>query len=225
MTPNALIFDFDGLICDTEGCLLRAAERVFERHRVPFPFGKWLEVVGTSSPVNFWVPWLQDSVEARVDEREVLAEFDEYNQASIVELVPNDGVIELLDLADEEDIAVGVASSSSIAWVGRLLEQLDLHHRFAHVVTRGDVTHAKPAPDLYLLAAKRFVSDPSHCVALEDSHNGSLAAIRAGMPVVVVPNDLTKHQDLSHATHTVESLRDVTLTLLKDLRTRDDSGR
>ena len=87
------------------------------------------------------------------------------------------------------------------------------------------MTHAKPAPDLYLLAAKRFISDPAHCVALEDSHNGSLAAIRAGMPVVVVPNDLTKHQDLSHATHSVDSLRDVTLTLLKDLRIRDDSGR
>ncbi len=220
MNPNALIFDFDGLICDTEGCLVRAAERVFERHQVAFPFDKWLEVVGTASPTNFWVSWLREGADRSIDEREALAEFDEYNLAAIAELSPNAGVIELLDLARSNDIALGVASSSSIGWVGRLLEQLEIRDRFAHVITRDDVTHAKPAPDLYLLAAKRFGSDPAHCLALEDSHNGSLAAIRAGMPVVVVPNDLTKHQDLSHATHSVDTLHDVTLDLLRDIRRR-----
>ena len=220
MTPSALIFDFDGLICDTEGCLLQAAEKVFGRHDVVFPFEKWLDVIGTASPVNFWVPWLQEGVGTRIEEQEVLAEFDEYNNAAIAELVPNEGLTELLDLAESEDIPVGVASSSSIQWVGRLLEQLEIRDRFSHVITRGDVTHAKPAPDLYLLAAKRFESHPAHCIALEDSHNGSLAAVRAGMPVVVVPNELTRHQDLSHATHSVPSLRNVTLDLLRDIRRR-----
>ena len=220
--PTALIFDFDGLICDTEGCLLSAAERVFNRYQVKFPFEKWLDVVGTASPPNFWVPWLQEGTDSPVDEIAAIAEFDEYNAAAIEHLRPNAGVVELLDLAQCHDIALGVASSSSIGWVGRLLDQLGLGERFSQIVTRGDVRRAKPAPDLYLLAAKNFGSNPAHCIALEDSRNGSLAALRAGMPVVVVPNELTKHQDLSHATHCAPSLLDVTLDVLRDIRRRNN---
>lgn len=221
--PDALIFDFDGLICDTEGCLAQAAERVFLQHGVGFPFERWLDVIGTSSPNNFWVPWLEELVGEPIDEREVLDEFDRHNMAATAELVANPGVDQLLDMADDEGIAVGVASSSSSRWVTGLLDQLGLLHRFSHVLTRGDVVHAKPAPDLYLLAAKRFKSNPVQCVALEDSRNGSLAAVAAGMPCIVVPNELTQHQDLSHATRRVASLADVTLTLLRNLRMESEA--
>ena len=216
--PNALIFDFDGLICDTEGCLVRAGKHVFSLHGVEFPFQRWLDVVGTATPHNFWVPWLAELTGGPVDETEALEEFESHNRAGTEQLVPNDGVVDLLDIAENEGIEVGVASSSSISWVGGLLEQLGLRSRFSHILTRGDVANAKPAPDLYILAAERFGTDPSHCVALEDSHNGSLSAIRAGMPVVVVPNELTRHQDLQHATHQVQSLAEVTPELLRRLR-------
>ena len=218
--PNALIFDFDGLLCDTESCLVAAGRKVFNRYGVEFPLDRWVEVIGTSTPPNFWVPWLTEHAAEKLDEVELLREFDSYNHAAVGALLPNEGVVELLDLAHAEAIPVGVASSSSIGWVGGLLEQFDLRHRFSHVLTRGDVQNAKPAPDLYLLAAQRFSSDPSECVAFEDSRNGSLAAHTAGMPCVVVPNELTSRQDLSHATHRVTSLRHITLDTLKRVRSR-----
>jgi HAD superfamily hydrolase (TIGR01509 family) len=216
--PDALIFDFDGLICDTEGCLLGAGRLVFLRHGVEFPLQRWLHVIGTANPHNFWVPWLEEGLGAKVDEGEVLEEFELHNREATQRLTPNRGVVELLDLADEEGIGVGVASSSSIDWVGGLLDQLGLRSRFSHILTRDDVANAKPAPDLYLLAADRFDAKPQHCVAFEDSHNGSLAAKRAGMPCVVVPSELTSQQDLSHAEQRVEHLGEITMVLLRQLR-------
>lgn len=224
MLPSALIFDFDGLICDTESCLLEAGQEVFAAHGVTLPFDRWLDLVGTSTPPNFWVPWLEELLETKVDEPEVMAAFDRHNQTRTKELLPNDGVVELLNLATESGIALGVASSSSIAWVGDHLDQLGLKSYFSEIVTRGDVMHAKPAPDLYLLAAHRLGLKPGDCVAFEDSHNGSLAAIRAGIPCVVVPNSLTRHQDLTHATLRVPTLDHVTLELLGRIRTTAQSS-
>lgn len=215
--PDALIFDFDGLICDTEACLLESARKVFARFGAPFPSDKWLDTIGTASPRNFWIPWLEEGVGDSIDEREALAEFEEHNRVAVAQLVPNRGVVELLDIAQEEGIAVGIASSSSRSWVSGLLDQLGIGSRFAHLLTRDDVTHAKPAPDLYLLAAERFATQPRRCIAFEDSFNGSLAAVRAGMPCVVVPSELTTHQDLSHASHRVGHLGEVTMALLRRL--------
>jgi HAD superfamily hydrolase (TIGR01509 family) len=215
--PRALIFDFDGLICDTEGCLLRAGQQVFAARGVELPFHRWLHVVGTSSPANFWVPWLEELTGDSFDETELLAEFEKHNLEGTQSLTPNDGVLELLDLAEANEISLAVASSSSLRWVGGLLDHLGLRSRFAHVLTRDVVEHAKPAPDLYLAAADRLGVNPAACIAFEDSHNGALAAQRAGIRCVVVPNDLTQHQDLSHATVRLSTLASVSLEMLRSL--------
>ena len=214
---DAFILDFDGLICDTEGALVAAGRALFADHGVELPMDRWLQQIGLAGPSNFWVPWLEQAIGRPVDEAEVLAAFDERNQARLATLEPNAGVGELLDLADRHCIALGIASSSPTIWVEPLLDQLGLRHRFGTVVCREHATRAKPAPDLYLEAARRLGVQPTGCAAFEDSHNGSLAAVAAGMTTVAVPNDVTESQDFGHVDLVLASLVEVDLTSLESI--------
>jgi HAD superfamily hydrolase (TIGR01509 family) len=196
---HAFILDFDGLICDTEGALAEAGRRLFASHGAELPMDRWLQQIGLAGPANFWVPWLEEAIGREVDEVEVMAAFEVHNHTRLAALEPNPGVVDLLDLADRHGIALGVASSSPVAWVEPLLDQLALRERFATIVCREHAVRAKPAPDLYLEAARRLAVEPARCVAFEDSHNGSLAAVAAGMTCVAVPNEVTASQDFGHA--------------------------
>ena len=214
---DAFILDFDGLICDTEGALVEAGRALFADHGVELPMDRWLQQIGLAGPSNFWVPWLEQAIGRPVDEAEVLAAFDALNQARLATLEPNAGVVELLELADRKGIALGIASSSPTIWVEPLLDQLGLRPRFATVVCREHAARAKPAPDLYLEAARRLGVQPTGCAAFEDSHNGSLAAVAAGMTTVAVPNDVTESQDFGHVDIVLASLVEVDLTSLESI--------
>ena len=126
-------------------------------------------------------------------------------------------MVALLDLADRQGIALGIASSSPTIWVEPLLDQLGLRQRFRTVVCREHAALAKPAPDLYLEAARRLGVQPRGCAAFEDSHNGSLAAVAAGMTTVAVPNDVTESQDFGHVDLLLRSLVQVDLTSLESI--------
>ena len=214
---DAFILDFDGLICDTEGALAEAGRKLFASHGAELPMDRWLQQIGLAGPANFWVPWLEQAIGREVDEAEAMAAFERHNHSRLATLEPNPGVVALLDLADAYNIALGVASSSPILWVEPLLEQLHLLDRFAAVVCREHAARAKPAPDLYLEAARRLGAEPARCAAFEDSHNGSLAAVAAGMTCVAVPNEVTESQDFGHVDLVLPSLTDVDLTALKGL--------
>ena len=203
---DAFVLDFDGLICDTEGALAEAGRKLFASHGAELPMERWLQQIGLAGPANFWVPWLEQAIGRPVDEVEVMAAFELHNNAHIATLEPNPGVVELLDLADLNGITLGIASSSPTAWVEPLLDQLQLRERFAAIVCREQALHAKPAPDLYLEAARQLAAKPTRCVAFEDSHNGSLAAVAAGMTCVAVPNEITAPQDFSHVDLVLRSL-------------------
>ena len=214
---DAFILDFDGLICDTEGALAEAGRKLFASHGAELPMDRWLQQIGLAGPPNFWVPWLEQAIGREVDEVEAMAAFDHYNHARLATLEPNPGVVALLDLADSANIALGVASSSPTLWVEPLLDQLHLRNRFVDVVCREHAPMAKPAPDLYLEAARRLGAEPARCAAFEDSHNGSLAAVAAGMTCVAVPNEVTESQDFGHVDLVLPSLTEVDLSTLEGL--------
>jgi HAD superfamily hydrolase (TIGR01509 family) len=206
---QALVCDFDGLLCDTEGALVATAREIFTAHGASFPIDRWLLNVGTAGPEDFWVPWLIEGADRHIDTDAVLIEFRARNHARVLQLEPNPGVLALLDLADSHDIPLAIASSSSTSWVEPLTKNLGIFERFTHVVCREHAPRGKPAPDLYIEAANQLRCEPSKMIAFEDSHNGSLAAIRANMSCVVVPNELTASQDFSHASATVTSLNEI----------------
>lgn len=205
--PTAIVFDFDGLICDTEGAQLEAVSALFERHNATFPLDRWLQSIGTSTAEDNWVPWLAEQVTGTFDPHKALAEFKTHNRELVGALKPNPGIESILDMAASAKVPVAIASSSPSSWIEPLLRSLGLREAFDIVVSREHVVHAKPAPDLYLLAMKRLgLANADLAVALEDSRNGSLAAVAAGMHCVAVPGRVTVRQDFSHVQRRVSSL-------------------
>lgn len=210
MTLRALVFDFDGLILDTELPQYLTVKAEFEAHGVDLPMEEWLDIIGRVDH-DHWLDWLEREADGPVDREVVharrLARHHELVWAN--DVLP--GVVEVLDQADAMGIPAAVASSSHRPWVEGHLERLGLLPRFALTVTREDVERAKPWPDLYLAAMRQLGADATQTVALEDSHNGCRAAKAAGMVCVVAPNEMTRQQDLRHADLVVPSLLAVRL--------------
>jgi HAD superfamily hydrolase (TIGR01509 family) len=210
---RALIFDFDGLIVDTEGPVYRSWEEVYRANGVALPFELWVKTVGSSNqafhPQHYLEeqlgrPLAQDVIDRRIERRVemVLAQ----------PLLP--GVAGLVDAARGRGMKVGVASSSSREWVQGHLQRLGVLDQFDCVRTRDDVEHVKPEPDLYLAVIECLGIPAGETLAIEDSPNGISAAKLAGLRCVAVPNPITAGLDLSQADLRLSSLADVTLPQL-----------
>ena len=211
---QALVFDFDGLILDTETSLYAATASVFDDHGLHLDARWWAtEILGTAEHPH-WTEILAERLGRPLDDAEALAAARNlrYHEALALEAV-RPGVVELLTEASDAGIPCAVASSSPREWVEGHLERLDLARWFVAVRTRDDVEpgRTKPAPDLFVAACRAAGADPAGCVALEDSPNGVAAARAAGMKVVGVAAGLTAELSLEHADLVVPSLAEVTL--------------
>lgn len=213
---HALVFDFDGLILDTETADVVAWTAIFEAHGAVFPLAWWYTIVGRGADQNTSTPidHLEMQVGREIDrpdiERAHRAEF----LRLVAELEPIPGVIDRLDEARWLGIPCGVASSSHHAWVDPLLQSHGLMGRFTAVLCADDVAKAKPFPDLYLAASRALGAEPESALAFEDSRNGIAAAKAAGVWCVAVPNSVTRNMDLTAADFQIGSLADQTLDQL-----------
>ena len=218
--PDALIFDFDGLILDTETCTYETTARIFADHGQTLDLAWWHSIIGTANHPH-WSGVLADRLGRPVDRAALVAQREARRLRVIDALSPCVGVVELLDAAVAEGIPTAVASSSGLDWVGGHLERLGLRSRFSAVVTRDDLGGAegrtKPAPDLFLIAAERLGVEPARCLAFEDSPNGVAAARAAGMVVVGVPGPMTSGLDFGAAHLVVPSLAETDLPGLRRL--------
>ena len=220
---EAVVFDLDGLILDSETPECLAWQAVYARYGIEFPRVEWLQNVGRNDgPFDPLGPFRRGdspaspaSAAALWEERrdELLQEF----------LTPLPGVVTLLDRAGRAGWRTAVASSSRVARVRALLKELGLAARFDALAGGDEVTHGKPAPDVYLLAADRLGSRPEACVALEDSENGVRAAVSAGMRCIAVPSAMTRGMDFSRADLVVGSLTEVTPSIIAALEGRSRS--
>jgi HAD superfamily hydrolase (TIGR01509 family) len=217
---GALVFDFDGLILDTETCTYETTAGIFAEHGETLDLAWWCSIIGSADHPH-WSEILADRLRRPVDRAALVARREERRLAVLRVLPPRAGVVELLAAAGAEGIPTAVASSSGLDWVGSHLERLGLRPGFAVVVTRDDLrgggARTKPAPDLFLLAATRLGVEPTRCVAFEDSPNGVAAARAAGMVVVAVPGPMTAGLDMSAADVVVPSLADVDVAALREL--------
>jgi HAD superfamily hydrolase (TIGR01509 family) len=107
---------------------------------------------------------------------------------------------------------LGLVSSSSLEFVHTILKSTDLEKYFSTIVTAEDVKREKPAPDGFLLAAKRLQVDPKECVAIEDAEKGVIAAKNAGMKVIAIPNSKTNDNDFSRADLIIENIKSLMLS-------------
>lgn len=220
MTIKALIFDFDGLILDTEGPEWESWRDVFQQHGVELDLALWQAGVGTIGGFDpgghletlLGLPIDRGTIEER-------CRADVLTRCQQQPLQP--GVLDLLDAADAAGLKLGLASSSSRRWVLPWLEQHNLLARFVCVRTRDDVAQPKPAPDLYLSAAACLGVAPAECVALEDSAHGLSAALAAGIRCIVVPTVVTSSLEFSGASLRLRSLAELPLErLLERLEAR-----
>ena len=214
MSLKAIIFDFDGSILDTETPDLQTWQAVFEEHGVSLVPEVWYRCLGTSSDAFDICAHLEELVGRELAREEIRLR----KRARCLELIllerPRPGVERWLDEAERLGLALGVASSSGRAWVEEHLDRHGLLGRFGCIRAREDVTHAKPAPDLYLAAVEALGVRPNEAIAVEDSPNGVTAAKAAGLYCVAVPNSVTRVLSFDHADLVIDSLEDVSIAEL-----------
>jgi HAD superfamily hydrolase (TIGR01509 family) len=211
---KALIFDFDGLILDTETAEVDVWREIYAEYGLEFPILKWVEIVGGSGAVHFDAAEYLCERAGGLDIDELNSRYDKARLERIGQQEVLPGVVVILDEAREAGLKLGIASSSPLSWVEGHLRRLGLFERFEVVCTRDDVEITKPDPELFKLAAERLGVGADEVIVLEDSLNGVLAAKEANMFVVAVPNQVTAHTDLSGADVVLGSLAQTSVNKL-----------
>ena len=210
---RAIVFDFDGLILDTEEPIYRSWLEVYQAHGEELPFERWIQIVG-STTIGFHPQHHLEERLGRPLPQEVLDRRIGRRTEMILAQAVLPGVVQRLDEARAMGLKLGVASSSTRDWVSGHLERLGILERFDCLRCRDDVEHAKPEPDLYVSVLDCLGVGASEAVAIEDSPNGIAAAKRAGMRCVAIPNSITLRLDLSQADLVLNSLAEVTIRQL-----------
>jgi len=206
VSPDAVVFDNDGLLLDTESVWTRAERDLFERRGIEFTAEHKRELVGTSAEIAGGV------LERRLGESGNAAELmEELNALVVAELEHGVeamlGARELLHALKERGTPIGLVSNSPLVFVRRSLEIAGFHDRFDVVLSAHEVAKPKPAPDPYLEACRRLgVQAGPSVVALEDSPTGVAAARAAGLTVIGIPS--LDGIALDEAHHIAESLLD-----------------
>jgi HAD superfamily hydrolase (TIGR01509 family) len=208
-----IVFDFDGLILDTEVPVYDAWQELYGEHGHLLEFEKWAQCIGTADTFDPCTD-LAERVGRTLDPAALR---DRHRTRTDVLIAAQDvlpGVVERLDEARTMGLTLAVASSSSRGWVEGHLHRLGLLDRFHAVRCAGDVPRVKPDPALYRAVLEATGVRAADAVAFEDSPNGILAAKRAGLACVAVPNALTARLDLGAADLRLGSLADVPLAAL-----------
>ena len=209
---QAVVFDFDGLILDTEWAIFESAQAAFEAHGHTLTVEAWSTIIGTNGDTDttWWDTVCAAAGVGGFDLALFEAAYAAQDRSSRDSLPALPGVVDLIEALAASGVPLGVASSSSRAWLDRHLRRLGLLDRFGTLVG-ADVVGGigKPAPDVYLRACADLGADPARSVALEDSAHGATAAKAAGMTVVAVPSRITRFNDFAHADLVVRSLAEL----------------
>lgn len=210
---RGLVFDFDGLICDTETSSFETAREIYAEHGVELTVAQWQSRIGTHG--RHWLADLESAL-GPLSNRDALTErrrLAHHERLLAEEALP--GVAEFTERAVAAGLTLAVASSSSMGWVTEHLERLGLLDRFSAISTSEGGVPAKPDPEVYRQALQAIGVEASDAVAFEDSSNGIAAAKAAGLYCIAVPNRMTTGLDLSAADEIVPSFLDLDLDLLR----------
>jgi HAD superfamily hydrolase (TIGR01509 family) len=208
---DLLIFDFDGLILDTETAAFQNWTEIYNSFGAQLPLSVWGQCIGTSHHAFNVYEHLESQVGRKLDRGELKKLYRKREKDLIQDLKPRPGVLEYLEEARKQKIAIAVASSSDQAWVVGHLSRLGLADLFHSIRCSDDVQNVKPHPELYELTLTFMGVSPDRAVAFEDSPNGIKAARAAGIYCVAVPNSVTRQLPLDHADDRIESMADLSL--------------
>jgi HAD superfamily hydrolase (TIGR01509 family) len=187
-----ILFDFDGLILDTETQTFQAWKRKFREYGKELHLEEWAQILGKSKEHLGPIEEFLAAFPSQEKRTQILAEVSQEEQALILQQQPLPGVVELITKAHQEGLKLGIVTSSDQDWIHPHLNRLGLLDYFDHTTSADEVDQAKPDPTLYQLGLERMEVEADRVVALEDSPNGVLAAKRAGLYCIAVPNQLTR---------------------------------
>ena len=203
---EAIVFDFDGLIIDTETPEFDTWKEIFESYGVRLERRMWDYSIGRHS-LDFDIYGHLAELSGETIDREVVRPRMRRRYLDRIDgnpILP--GVEDYLESAKKMGMKLAVASSSTPGWAAGHLESRGLLSSFEFVLDAGDVMNAKPDPELYTMSLTRLGVRPQNAFAIEDSVNGLTAAKAAGLQCVVVPNPMTKGMDFGLADIRLESL-------------------
>lgn len=212
---KAIVFDFDGVIVDTESQWYFIYKNWMKRdYGYDLKLEDYLVCVGADSKSLF--RFLKKEVDEDIDGEE----FEKIATKEFIErsskLPPMQGVIALIEEAKKRGLKIALATSATRKKPETHLKRLGLISYFDALSTAELSEHIKPEPDIFLKAAELIGVEPAECLAIEDSVNGLISAKRAGMPCLVVPNAVTKVGDFEGCYRMVDSLEEVKLDEIEE---------
>lgn len=207
--PRAIIFDFDGVLVDTEWAIYQSWVHLYTREGQEISIATYAPCLGAG--YSHWDPaaHLEKLTGRKYDWETETPARQAMLEADLERMGLMDGAAELLDWCAEQGIGLTVASSSSRRWVQGWLEKLGIYGRFAGVFTRTDGYAVKPNPALFEAARLCLGLPHEDCLIIEDSENGTIAAQNAGIPCAAIPNRMTETSDFSRAAYRFSSLREL----------------
>jgi HAD superfamily hydrolase (TIGR01549 family) len=216
---EAVIFDMDGVLIDSEPFHLVVNEKIFENLGISLSEDEYHSYIGTTHK-DMWSTIkkrhnLPQSVPELVN-MQVSGNID-YIKNEEIEPIKIKGVTDLLSKIARENIKIGIASSSPTEVIELVINKLRISGYFSAITGGEEITKGKPAPDIFLKAANRLNAKPPNCLVVEDSKNGVLAAKAAGMKCVGYKNPNSGNQDLRKADLIVYNYASLKTNILKNL--------
>ncbi|MFP4363268.1 MAG: HAD family hydrolase [Spirochaetia bacterium] len=211
---KALIFDFDGLIIDTEGVIFEVWEDFYQSYGQSIPRDSWLKCIGSTNAHFDPYTHLEETGGIKLIRKEVEERIRKTIEKRLRTEPLRPGVQDYLKEARSLGLPMAIASSSSLEWVTTLLNSHGIDHFFSVIKTKDHVSQVKPSPELFLKAARGLSEKPENTLVFEDSYHGVVAAHKAGSKCTAVPNFMTKTQDFSLADRVINSMEEIPLTKL-----------
>jgi HAD superfamily hydrolase (TIGR01509 family) len=208
---RAIVFDFDGLILETERPQYQAWRDVFASFGRALPLQAWLDVMGKPVRIDLFPRRLAAELGRDLDIDAVIGQYRQAVTDILAQQPIQPGVERVIRDARGMGLRLAVASGSTHNWVDGHLQRLGIAQHFDHTTCSEDTARHKPDPDPYLHACRALGAAPGSALALEDSALGITAAKAAGMSAVAVPTEMTRDQSFDHADLVLDSLERVPL--------------
>jgi HAD superfamily hydrolase (TIGR01509 family) len=215
---EAIIFDLDGTLIDTEARDFEACQLLYQEHGANLDLASWAErIVGVTDGYEELFEELIVINQNGLTKEKLWQRLEQLWDLTLPKMALMPGVPRLLPSLQAAGYPLGLATASDRAWVQRWLTHFNLTPYFQAIATREEVSRNKPAPDVYLAAASHLGVKPERCLVFEDSRAGVCSAKAAGMTVVAVPSPTTQSLDFSQADRIVYGLHHVTLDWIESL--------
>ena len=209
---KAVIFDFDGLMIESESIGYQVWRQVVAELGSEMSEALYREFIGKTPEAT--IDLVCETLGLSISPWDLHKRYwSQRTETMCVEARAEEGLVTLIEDLHQHQVPLGVASNSPTDYVERVLDALQLRHRFQSVIGSDQVAEGKPAPDVYLATAAALTVDPQDCLAIEDSPTGLQAALNAGMRCFVVPNENLEEEDFSGAESRFNSLSEVLAAL------------